>query len=449
MIKMKIIDQINVKERIERIKFCELYNITQFLLLNIYYKNNLTKKLIIYTFFLIYLIYFFLKFYLPLKNKNRRNLNPYKNYINDCKKHKRYNRTKIKNIYPYISVCIPSLNMEKYIEQTILSIINQSFQDFEIIIVNDNSNDNTEIILSKLNLEDDRIKTINHIINKGVYYSRVEAILNSRGKYIILMDPDDMFLNENLFQELYNYNFHKNLDIIEFIVFHQIEGRRNIIYPDNHFETHYHNFSKNIIYQPDLSKILFQLPDKKLYTHSICRNIWNKMIRRNVYLDMHKYIGFDYYNKFVITADDMLMNLIIYHFAQNYSNINIPGYMYNLRSVSMSRGDGGIELKTIRTINHLLYFQIFYKYIKQFKLSRKSIYYEIKNLRRFFYYIKDYNITSYDKKAKKLLNDIINDKYTHKHIKSFISELIFYLEEEEQERNWFEWIKIIFKVKNN
>ena len=166
------------------------------------------------------------------------------------------------------------------------------------------------------------------------------------------MDPDDMFLNENLFEELYNYNLNKNLDIIEFTVYHQIEGRRNIFYPNNHFETHYHNFSKNIIYQPELSEILFFLPDKKQYSHSICRNIWNKMIRKKVFLDMHEFIGLDYLNKFVITADDMLMNLISYHFAHNYSNIDLPGYMYNLRRASMSRGNGGIELKTIRSINH-------------------------------------------------------------------------------------------------
>ena len=331
--------------------------------------------------------------------------------------------------------------MEKYIEQTLLSIINQSFQDFEIVIVNDNSKDKTEEILNKLYLEDDRIKIISHANNKGVYYSRVEAILNSNGKYIILMDPDDMFLNEYLFKELYNYNLNKNLDIIEFTVYHQIEGRRNIIYPNNHFETHYHNFTKSIIHQPQLSILLFQIPDKNYYTYSICRNIWNKMIRKKVFLDMHAFIGFDYFNKFIITADDMLMNLITYHFAQNYSNIDLPGYMYNLRRVSMSRGDGGVELKIIRSINHLLYFKIFYKYIKEFKMSRKSLYYEIKNLRRFIYYIKDCNITSYYKETKDFLNEIFNDKYSNQHIKFYISELLFYLEEDKT-KSFLEFLKI-------
>ena len=74
------------------------------------------------------------------------------------------NRIKIMNENPYISICIPALNMNKYIERTILSIINQSFQDFEIIIINDNSKDGTEKIIKKLQLEDNRIKLINHNI---------------------------------------------------------------------------------------------------------------------------------------------------------------------------------------------------------------------------------------------------------------------------------------------
>ena len=355
------------------------------------------------------------------------------------------------NNYPYITVCLPALNMEKYIEQTLLSIINQSFQDFEIVIVNDNSKDNTENILTRMYLEDKRIKIINHSINKGVYYSRVEAILNSKGIYIILMDPDDMFLNENLFMELFNYNKNYNLDIIEFTVYHQIEGRRNIIYPNNNYETHYHNFTKKIIYQPELSKLLLQVPDKKIYSRTICRNIWNKIIRKTIFLQMHEYIGIDYFNEFVITADDMLMNLIIYHFANNYSNIDLPGYMYNLRKVSMSRGDGGIELKTIRSINHYLYFKIFYKYIKQFNINRKSLYFEMRNLKRFIYFYKDCNITSYQLELKDFLNEIINDEKANMRFKIFLSDLLLYFEEE-QKINYFEIIKNFFKkirIKNN
>ena len=169
--------------------------------------------------------------------------------------------------------------MNKYIERAITSIINQSFQNFEIIIVNDNSKDETEKIIKKLKLDDNRIKLINHNINKGVYYSRIESILFAKGNYIILMDPDDLYLNENLFQELYNYNLKYNLDMIEFTVFHQIEGENNIFFPISQTLNHYHNFNKNIIYQPELSDIIFYIPNSKNYSSRICRTIWNKIIR--------------------------------------------------------------------------------------------------------------------------------------------------------------------------
>ena len=82
--------------------------------------------------------------------------------------------------------------MEKYIKRALLSILNQSFQDFEIIVINDNSNDDTQNIINKMSFKNNRIKWIFHKKNMGVYSSRIEAILNAKGIYIILMDPDDM-----------------------------------------------------------------------------------------------------------------------------------------------------------------------------------------------------------------------------------------------------------------
>jgi len=130
--------------------------------------------------------------------------------------------------------------MQDYIEKNLLSIINQSFQDFEIIIVNDDSEDETENIIKRIQLKDDRIKLVSHSSNLGVYRSRIESILNSKGKFVLLMDPDDMYLNENLFKELYDYNKKKNIDMIEFSVYQQFDGRRKIFFPRNDFESHYH-----------------------------------------------------------------------------------------------------------------------------------------------------------------------------------------------------------------
>jgi glycosyltransferase involved in cell wall biosynthesis len=389
--------------------------------------NNYINKTFIYLLLFGLLILFKLNSF-PKNFIDKNQIRIYIKYINDCKNHKRYNRNKIINENPYISVCIPALNMNKYIERAIVSIINQSFQNFEIIIVNDNSKDETEEIIKRLQLDDNRIKLINHNINKGVYYSRIEAILFAKGKYILLMDPDDLYLNENLFKQLYNYNLKYNLDIIEFTVFQQIEGRRNIFYPKKHFESHYHNFTNDIINQPNLSKILFLTPNNKMYSHSICRNIWNKIIRRKIFLDMHKFIGLDYFNNFVITADDMAMNVISYHFANNYSNIYLPGYMYNIRPVSMSHGEGGVQLKQVRAINYLLYFKILYRYIKLFEINRRILFNELRNLKRFIYSIKDDNLNIYRNSMRCFLNEILSDNFVDKIFKTFVVELLLYFE---------------------
>ena len=184
-------------------------------------------------------------------NKNVLFLKPFEKYVNACKQSRKMSRTKIFNDTPYISVCLAALNMKLYMEQNLLSIINQSFQDFEIIIVNDYSLDETEHIIRNLQSSDKRIKLVNHSENLGVYRSRIEAILNAKGEYILLMDPDDMLLNQNLFKELYNYNLNNNLDIVEFSVYQQKEGEKKIFLPDNHYETHYHGFPQEIISQPE------------------------------------------------------------------------------------------------------------------------------------------------------------------------------------------------------
>ena len=175
--------------------------------------------------------------------------------------------------------------MENYIRTSLLSIINESFKNFEIIIVNDKSNDNTQNIINEM-----QFKYINHSKNLGVYASRIDAVLNAKGKYILLMDPDDIILNKYLFQKLHNYNKEYNLDIIEFLVYHQTEGTSEIIFPEDHEFSHYHYFNKKLIKQPELSNIIFYIPNSKNYTSIKCRTIWNKIIRKEIIINSINFV---------------------------------------------------------------------------------------------------------------------------------------------------------------
>ena len=89
-------------------------------------------------------------------------------------------------------------------------------------------------------------------------------------------------------------------------------------------------------------------------------------------LKLVNYIGEDYYNEYIIAGDDMLMNIVTYQYANNFSSIQLPGYLYNQRKVSMSRG-GNDELKQIRAKNFISYFQKFFNYIKDYRNYKHSI----------------------------------------------------------------------------
>lgn len=298
----------------------------------------------------------------------------YKKYVSDCYKLKKYKRKNINNKLPYFCICLPTYNMEKYIRSTILSILNQSFQDFEIVIVNDYSNDNTLNIINEI--KNSKIKIINHSKNLGLYASRVDGILNSSGKYIILMDPDDLLLNPNLLEFLYNYNLEHNLDIIEFTKFCYLE-KKKYLYKDKRFY-HYHNFSDKIINQPQLSDLVFYIPNTKKYSKIICPASGNKIFKREILLKTVNYIGKDYYKKFFITADDTLISLVSYQFANNYSNINYPGYMYNIREKSMTHGKKNIKQKILFDYNYLLFNKKLYQLIKDFNKDINFLFYDLK-----------------------------------------------------------------------
>ena len=350
-------------------------------------------------------------------------INLYIDYINNCQLLNRINNTNfIKWEYPFLSICISTYNSEKYIEKAILSIINQSFKDFEIVIVNDNSDDKTLEILLKLQKEDKRIKIINHSQNLGTYHSRVEGVLNSKSKYIIFLDPDDMILNPFLFEKIYNCYLQYNTDIIEYSAFHLIEETNKFHYPILQEFNHYHNFSNKIIYQPELSNIIYYKPNSKEYSAIICRTIWSKAYKKKLLLESINYIGRAYYTKYyIIVVEDTILSIIIFNFAKNYTNLNIPGYLYNLRKSSISHSNEGIDFLKKKSISFILYFSLFYRYIKEFDKDRNYLYYELKDFGFEIMNIIKYNNTEYYfKMAKNMLNDIINDNKANEEFKNYI-----------------------------
>jgi len=93
---------------------------------------------------------------------------------------------------PFLSVIIPLYNKELYIKDTILSVLNQSFSDFEIVIVNDGSKDKSLQVVN--NIKDGRIRIINQQ-NAGVSAARNRGMNEAQGEYIFFLDADDILLD--------------------------------------------------------------------------------------------------------------------------------------------------------------------------------------------------------------------------------------------------------------
>ena len=110
-----------------------------------------------------------------------------------------------------ISVIVPVYNAEKYIDRCLNSIVNQTYKNLEVILVDDGSTDNSKKIYDRFQKEDNRIKVI-YQNNKGASAARNLGIIISKGEYISFVDADD-WVDLKYFEILYNNLIKNNADI--------------------------------------------------------------------------------------------------------------------------------------------------------------------------------------------------------------------------------------------
>ena len=114
-----------------------------------------------------------------------------------------------------VSVILTIYNAEKYLEETLNSIENQTFRNIEIICVNDGSTDNSIKIIKQFIEKDNRIKLVDKK-NEGVWKARLDGIKAAKGNYIVFIDSDDTII-ESYIEKLYDSITKKNADISIFL----------------------------------------------------------------------------------------------------------------------------------------------------------------------------------------------------------------------------------------
>lgn len=211
------------------------------------------------------------------------------------------------------SVIVPIYNVEKYIRKCIDSILNQTYSDFELILVDDGSPDNCPQICDEYQKQDDRIRVI-HKENGGLVSARNIGVNSATGEYICYVDGDD-WIEKNLLKTLYDKAISKyKPDMVVFGAKRVYEGNESIILS---------GLPEKIYHKNDLESLLYPYMmydnTKPFCSGRIFPVAWNKLYKRELIskhycLDTRIRMGEDnafifeclYYSNSVFFCDDIL-----------------------------------------------------------------------------------------------------------------------------------------------
>jgi glycosyltransferase involved in cell wall biosynthesis len=246
------------------------------------------------------------------------------------------------------SVVMTVFNGEDYIEEAIKSILNQSFRDFEYIIINDGSTDGTHKLLAQIN--DKRVKVYHFDQNDGVANALNFAIAQANGKWIFIQDADDVSLPERLEEQLKFLNEYPDTVVLGSLV-HCISGNKSISKDrlDN-----YPKYWNSIISPKEIVKeIHFKMP----FCHGSTAFLKQVFIKAGKYNPMYK-IAHDY---------DLLSRMNEFG---HYRKILKVLYHYRIRKDSVAHKN------MLLTCNEVMIISSNFIYSRYFKhLNRKPRFY--------------------------------------------------------------------------
>ncbi|MFT5210356.1 MAG: glycosyltransferase involved in cell wall biosynthesis [Flavobacterium sp.] len=213
---------------------------------------------------------------------------------------------------PKLSVVVPVFNVEKYLEKCLVSLENQTFKNFEVVIINDGSSDSSLDIANSFHAKDQRFRVISQE-NLGLGGARNTAIANARGEYIFMLDSDD-YIKSDTFSTLIEYLEENDLDILVFNYEKVDEFGRVIDSPKN---------GNNGVFTKD--EAFRQILSWKTSPLS-----WNKLYRTRLFVDGAIY----YKEKFL--HEDIPVTYKLFWFADRVGYLNNSFYYWVIRSGSIT-----------------------------------------------------------------------------------------------------------------
>lgn len=216
---------------------------------------------------------------------------------------------------PKVSVIVPVYNLEDLISETLKTLISQTFKDFEIIVLNDGSSDNSLSIISVFAQFDKRIKIVNQE-NQGLGAARNNALAFAKGEYILYLDGDD-FLSDDAIKILVESMEKTSFDFIIFGAYNYLFSKKSVgSYSYQKIPKNLRN--KILVNKDDILKNLFKFP----------RTAWSKFYRKDFILKnglkfQEKVTGEDqlfFINAFLNANKIMVLEKNLYYYRRARKN---------------------------------------------------------------------------------------------------------------------------------
>lgn len=297
---------------------------------------------------------------------------------------------------PLISIIVPVYNCEKYISKLVDSINNQTYQNFELFLIDDGSTDNTSLVLQKLKSSNERIKVI-FKKNSGVSDTRNYGLKIANGKYIIFLDADD-YVEKNYLEDMMNIMNKYKPELIIQGYYSETDTLKNYKLDTISMKEKYYNNKASI--KEDLVE---------MWDRHLLYNIWNKVYVKKIIDDNN--IKFPEYN----WGEDIEFNrlyLLNINTAYNTSNC----YYHYIRE-----RNGAVTNKYQTNLFEIRKkeFYEFNEYFEKWNISKNN-YYEF-SCRRYIERIlgcieNTYSSDSNFKNRYQLIKSIINDPLTRETI---------------------------------
>ena len=346
--------------------------------------------------------------------KKRENQYNFKDFAKLCLEEKLIDSKKIEyNNNPFISLILPSYNKANILLKSIRSIQNQSFKNIEIIIVDDCSNDDSKKVFEYLLETDPRIRIFSHLKNMGVWRSRLDGILYSKGKYILLFDTGDIYEDNYVLEDAYNIIEKYNLDSLK-MTFRIV--------------TSYDRLNESmLIFHVDNNSIIYESSNIEKYNNYVFKgwgNIWTRITKANIFIK-----GLYLLNDIILNAyknfwDDIWYNTIINKVSYSFLVIERIAYIY----LQNGTGEGSPKFKTDiqknKIIKEFLWFLYFDYNILPVNDKKTQIINKLKQYNKRTGSIKLSFLKSEFFILTNLINILIKDPYVSNKDKNYLNKLL-------------------------